>query len=100
MTPEEAARIDQRRRLQMRLADLRSRRADLRQRVGFIDEQIALTLDELDQTRRGAKPPCGTEKGYQWHRYHDRDNWPLPADDPCGCRAAHRDFARAQTRVA
>lgn len=33
---------------------------------------------------------CGTERGYQWHREHDRGNWPLPADDPCGCRAAHR----------
>ncbi len=30
-----------------------------------------------------------TERGYQWHRHNDPDNWPLPADDPCGCRAAH-----------
>lgn len=30
----------------------------------------------------------GTERGYQRHRRH-RDNWPLPDDDPCGCKAAH-----------
>jgi hypothetical protein len=33
---------------------------------------------------------CGTERGYQWHRHNDSFNWPLPPDDPCGCRAAHR----------
>ena len=36
-------------------------------------------------------PPCishNTERGWQWHRDH-RINWPLPLDDPCGCRAAH-----------
>lgn len=39
-------------------------------------------------------PHCGSERGYQWHRYHDRDNWPLPDEDPCGCRAAHREHVR------
>lgn len=39
----------------------------------------------IDQPRH-----CGSEQGYQWHR-HKRINWPLPADDPCGCRAAHRE---------
>ena len=41
-------------------------------------------------------PPvsCGTEQGYQRHRYLARKGadgavWPLPVDDPCGCRAAH-----------
>jgi hypothetical protein len=29
-----------------------------------------------------------TERGYQWHRYW-RVDWPLPSDDPCGCKAAH-----------
>lgn len=41
-----------------------------------------------------AKAPCGTEKAYQRHRWeyhqHGLGDWPLPADDPCGCRAAHR----------
>lgn len=35
---------------------------------------------------------CGTERGYQQHRALARRSkapWPLPADDPCGCRAAH-----------
>lgn len=38
------------------------------------------------------KPECGTPEGYQWHyRRAKKDpaaQWPLPADDPCGCRAA------------
>lgn len=57
------------------------------------------------------KPPCGTEPSYQWHRTQWRrrglGTWPLPADDPCGCRAAHaahRAFrammARAESEAA
>jgi hypothetical protein len=42
---------------------------------------------------------CGTERGYQWHRYNDRDNWPLPADDPCGCRAAHAAQSWFQSQI-
>lgn len=79
-------------RLHDRLVWLRAAKKDL-------EEQIALVLDELEDTKRGRKPSCGTEKGYQWHRYHDRDNWPLPAGDPCGCKAAHRAHARAVTRA-
>lgn len=45
---------------------------------------------------RGWRPPCGTEQGYQWHRHHERDQWPLPADDPCGCRAAHAAWGRKE----
>ena len=62
-----------------------------------IDEEIVNARQELEDTRRGVKPLCGTEKGYQFHR-HDRDNWPLPKDDPCGCRAAHSAHARAASR--
>lgn len=40
------------------------------------------------------RPDCGTEWGYRWHRRHDPDNWPLPPDDPCGCRAAHTEWTR------
>lgn len=38
-------------------------------------------------------PLCGTEQGYQHHRYQARKAgtpWPLPLNDPCQCRAAHR----------
>lgn len=54
--------------------------------------------------KRRPKPPCGTERGYQWHRNQARtgrsDAWPLPDDDPCGCRAAHlaHFHARKQER--
>lgn len=48
---------------------------------------------------------CGTERGYQRHRYQarmQRETWPLPADDPCGCRGAHAAHAafRKQMRSA
>lgn len=43
---------------------------------------------------RRPRPPCGTERGYQWHRHQwrrwQRGTWPLPTDDPCGCKGAHR----------
>jgi septal ring factor EnvC (AmiA/AmiB activator) len=35
---------------------------------------------------------CGSDAGYHWHRTHGP--WPLPADDPCGCRAAHAEHVR------
>lgn len=35
---------------------------------------------------------CGTERGYHWHRTHGP--WPLPTDDPCGCRAGHAAYVR------
>lgn len=45
---------------------------------------------------KGGRPAlpvqCSTERGYQRHRYEarkGRESWPLPPDDPCGCRAAH-----------
>lgn len=68
-----------------------------------IDNDDAPDIDAIaDRSHRAAirraqrvidRPPCGTEQGYQWHYDHFRKRgkgkWPLPADDPCGCRAAH-----------
>lgn len=42
--------------------------------------------------RAATRPECPSEPGYQWHRQHEPHNWPLPYDDPCGCRNAHRLF--------
>ncbi len=48
-------------------------------------------------------PACGTESGYQAHRWKARNNtdsgeqWPLPVEDPCGCREAHRAVTAAYT---
>lgn len=50
-----------------------------------------------DKPKGGRKPVpavCGTERGYQRHRWLAKAGepgavWPLPADDACGCRAAH-----------
>lgn len=48
------------------------------------------------------RPPCGTERGYQWHRARWRrlaeGLWPLPPDDPCGCRSAHRTHEAEKKR--
>lgn len=56
-------------------------------------DQVAGTVRPVETP----KPPCGTEAGYQWHRHqwrkHRIGTWPLPADDPCGCRAAHAGAA-------
>lgn len=65
-----------------------------------VDREIRRTRAALkDSPRRrtpnGQKPPCGTERGYQWHRRHDR-----AFDDDC--RAAHSAYeaARVAQRVA
>lgn len=52
-------------------------------------------LATITPVRRPRKPvSCSTERGYQRHRQLWRVEqigpWPLPPDDPCGCRAAHR----------
>lgn len=57
-------------------------------------EESALGIRRRRRSRH-IRPECGTEAGYQWHRYRakkDPENhpWPLPADDVCGCREAHR----------
>lgn len=55
----------------------------------FVPGQPSEVVEPARIKRRSVKPPCGTEPSYQWHRRNDTDAWPLPADDPCGCRAAH-----------
>lgn len=88
-------------RLRKRVDDL----ASLQQRVA--DELVA-ARNELREARRppqrktrtrGRRPDCGTERGYQWHRYHEARAWPLPADDPCGCRAAHAEHQRIKDAI-
>lgn len=52
---------------------------------------------------RAARPTvCGTERGYHRHRYQarrGREPWPLPAEDPCGCRAAHSAHEALKARM-
>lgn len=92
-TPDTAA-------LRARLRDLTLLQRKVAAEVNETRERLLLadTLTGIYR-RRLVQPPCDTEAGYQWHRYHDRDQWPLPADDPCGCRAAHaRHNAARATR--
>lgn len=82
-------------RLRQRLRDL----AALQRRVADEIEQTQAALarhaaDRRHYRPRNVKPACGTESAYHWHRYHEPDNWPLPKNDPCGCRAAHAEVVR------
>lgn len=45
------------------------------------------------------RPECGTVEGYNWHRRQaikepERNPWPLPKEDKCGCRAALAEASR------
>lgn len=56
-------------------------------------EESALGIRRRRRSRH-ERPECGTEAGYQWHRYQAKKDpanhpWPLPPGDPCGCRGAH-----------
>lgn len=73
-----------------------SQLAQLRRRVE--EEMVVLSEHVVGIPKRGEKPPCSTERGYQWHRHYKAPEWPLPADDPCGCRTAHAAFNRAKSR--
>jgi hypothetical protein len=81
-----------------RLRDLLALRAQ-------VDREIAATKERLDVDRprvrrsRHVQPPCGTPEGYQWHRYNQPDQWPLPKSDPCGCRAAHAADQRVRDQL-
>lgn len=74
-----------------RLEKLRALRAKVADEV--TREEIALGIRRTRRSRH-VRPDCGTEAGYQWHRYRAKKDpvghpWPLPPDDPCGCREAH-----------
>lgn len=61
--------------------------------VEIDEEQAALGIRRRRRSRH-VRPECGTEAGYQWHRYQAKKDpanhpWPLPPGDPCGCREAH-----------
>jgi ribosomal protein S12 methylthiotransferase accessory factor YcaO len=76
--------------------------ADLNAQIAAIEalDELAQAKASREKYKRGSRKPCGTEEGYQWHRHWERDtNWPLPKEDPCGCRAAHRERER-QRRIA
>ena len=89
-----------RRRIDAEIADLRDQMHDRKER-----ERIAKILSLAPPPRRSRKvpPDCGTESGYQHHKYLSRKGegeWPLLKDDPCGCRAAHarHEARRAERR--
>lgn len=75
----------------------RARLRKLKELQRQVSVEIRTMETDLGVRRRRSRydpPSCGTPEGYQWHRYQakkdpDSSTWPLPADDPCGCRAAH-----------
>lgn len=88
------------RRLRNRIADLRTLegRINIELQQARLDLNAYLAERRAPQIRRSryVRPPCGTEAGYQWHRHNEPDRWPLPVEDPCGCRTAHRAHGRAK----
>lgn len=84
-------------RLKTRLRDLLALQARVSNEVWATRDLIAR---HQGRNKTVAKPPCGTEQSYQWHRYHEPEHWPLPADDPCGCRLAHTEWNRLRTKGA
>ena len=80
---------------------LRKRLRELKALQRRLAAEVLTTKAALAGMGRGrhpynVRPPCGTDKGYQWHRYHEPWNWPLPKHDPCGCKAAHTAVQRAR----
>lgn len=88
--------------LRKRLRDLKALQAKVANEIRDAEMRLMFAEQDTRPTMRGprrywprsVRPPCGTERGYQWHRYHDPTGWPLPDDDPCRCRAAHREHRR------
>lgn len=78
-----------------RKARIRGRIRELQALRNRVDDELTVLTAELGEVRerrsRNVKPPCGTEQGYQWHRYR-RDKYP-----PCdSCKAAHNAHERAR----
>lgn len=96
MTTAEMVRPDK---LRARLRELE----DLRRRVTVQINELQDRLVEMDadvaRRRRVRRPACGTDAGYHWHRYNEPDRWPLPVEDPCGCRAAHATRRRVRIQL-
>lgn len=84
-------------RLRKRLRELKVLRAKVANEIAAVELRLIAAENATRQRRsRFAKPPCGTDTGYQWHRYNEPENWPLPPEDPCGCRAGHRHARRVK----
>jgi hypothetical protein len=83
-------------RIRKRLRDLEA----LRRNVAGEINGLRLRLVDLGESpaRRAVKPPCPSEPAYHWHRANEFHAWPLPADDPCGCRAAHASHKRTYSK--
>lgn len=77
-----------------RLLDLYQLRLRVDREIADLERDQRRTAPPRTYRPRNVRPACGTEPGYQWHRHQGRSGraeWPLPDDDPCGCRAAHRE---------
>lgn len=71
--------------LDQRLSELLRLRAAVASEIRRTRVAISATTLGRDRTPKGQQPPCGTERGYQWHRRHDE-----PKDR--ACLDAHADY--------
>ena len=74
-----------------RLRKLKALRAQVNSEISKVETDLGI---RRHRSKYDEPPSCGTNAGYYRHRYlakKDPENnpWPLPKDDPCGCRAAH-----------
>jgi len=90
---ERTARQIRRGRILARLGDLKS----LRSRVELEIATLELELERMRaRAAKGARPKCGTDRGYQWHKRYGE-----PQDE--ACKRAHATYTamlRARARGA
>lgn len=82
-----------------RLLKLKALRSQVAAEIRAVESDLGIRRHRS----KYAPPSCGTASGYQWHRYQwqkdpENNQWPLPPDDPCGCRAAHANQKRLRRR--
>jgi hypothetical protein len=79
-----------------RLAKMYALRARLDEEIAAEEKLIGAEAHRKSRRSKFDVPPCGTEAGYQRHRYRgerlDAEN------DPCGCIAGHAAYNRARSR--
>lgn len=83
---------------QDRMARLKALRVRLDAEIAALERETP-PRRRVNRSRHEPVPECGTERKYQWHRYHEPESWPLPAGDPCGCAAAHSAHVWAQQQA-
>lgn len=84
MNPVSAISQGHRARVEERLSKLKELHARVVAEIESLEAAIACK-PRTRRSRHDPRPDCGSEQGYQYHRYHGE----LRCDD---CKAAHSDY--------